>query len=343
MGNGGSTGWVNGNIVNNGLLVFDRSDSAASFSAAISGSGSVQMIGSGTLLFGGTNTFTGTTILSAGMLELGNATALQNSTVVPSGGTLNLNSFNATLGSLGGSGSLSLTNGTLTVGGNGNSTTFAGTLVGLANLIKTGSGLFVLAGTNNYAGLTTINAGTLEAATTGSIPGLFTPNQVSVAAGGLLAVGVGGPQQWTTANITALLGRSPRSSVRAARSASTLPAAISPITNLSGSGLGMVKLGPNTLTLTGTNSYSGGTFVSGGALEATTTSALPGVFTPGKVNVAGGAALILAVGGSQPWTTANVNSLLAITGLFSPGASLGLDTNGGSFSFGSTGSSQRSG
>ncbi len=126
-------------------------------------------------MFGGTNTFTGTTILSAGILELGNATALQSSTVVPSGGTLNLNSFNATLGSLGGSGSLSLTNGTLTVGGNGNSTTFAGTLVGLATLIKTGSGLFVLAGNNSYSGLTTINAGTLEASTTSSIPGLFTP------------------------------------------------------------------------------------------------------------------------------------------------------------------------
>ncbi len=338
LGNGGATGWVNGNIVNNGLLVFDRSDSAAVFSAAISGSGSVQMIGSGTLLFGGTNTFTGTTILSAGMLELGNATALQNSTVVPSGGTLNLNSFNATLGSLGGSGSLSLTNGTLTVGGNGNSTTFAGTLVGLANLIKTGSGLFVLDGANNYAGLTTINAGTLEAATTGSIPGLFTPNQVSVAAGGLLAVGVGGPQQWTTANITALLQVTSLFGSGGTLGIDTSAGNFTE-TGLSGSGLGMVKLGPNTLTLTGTNSYSGGTFVSGGALEATTISALPGVFTPGKVNVAGGAALILAVGGSQPWTTANVNSLLAITGLFSPGASLGLDTNGGSFSFGSTGSS----
>ena len=123
LGNGGSTGWLSGNIVDNGLLVFDRSDSAASFSGAISGSGSVQQAGSGTLLFGGTNTFTGTTILSAGILKLGNATALQSSTVVPSGGTLNLNSFSATLGGLGGSGTLPLSNGTLTVGGNGSSTT----------------------------------------------------------------------------------------------------------------------------------------------------------------------------------------------------------------------------
>jgi autotransporter-associated beta strand protein len=53
------------------------------------------------------------------------------------------------------------------------------------------------------------------------------------------------------------------------------------------------------------------------------------------VSVASGATLILAVGGSQQWTTANVNSLLAVSGLFSPGVNLGFDTNGGNFSLGS--------
>ncbi len=101
----------------------------------------------------------------------------------------------------------------------------------------------------------------------------------------------------------------------------------------------MVKLGLNTLTLTGTNSYAGGTFVSGGALEATSASALPGAFTSGKVSVASGATLTLAVGGSQQWTSANVSNLLAVSALFSPNASLGLDTNGGNFSLGSIGNS----
>ena len=64
---------------------------------------------------------------------------------------------------------------------------------------------------------------------------------------------------------------------------------------------------------------------------------LPGAFVPGKVSVASGATLILDVGGSQQWTSANVSSLLSVSGVFSPGASLGFDTDGGNFSLGSIG------
>ena len=280
LGNGGSTGWVNGSFVDNGLLVFDRSDSP-SFSAAISGSGSIQQEGTGTLLFGGTNTFTGNAILSGGVFKLGNAAALQSCTVVCSGGTLDFNTFNATLGGLAGSGSLSLTDGTLTIGGNGNSTTFAGTLLGLASFIKSGSGLLVLAGTNSYQGVTTINAGTLEASTPGSIPGLLNSNSnsVIVSPGGLLAVGVGGAQQWTTGNISLLLANTALFTSAGSLGIDTSGGNFSE-TNLadlshSRGSLGLVKLGPNTLLLTGTNSYSGGTFVNGGVLEVTSTSALP--------------------------------------------------------------------
>ena len=157
-------------------------------------------------------------------------------------------------------------------------------LSGLATLIKTGSGLFVLAGSNTYSGLTTINAGIarglddrLDTRLVNSLPirSAWPP-------GGLLAVGVGGPQQWTAANITVAAWRSPRSSVPAARSASTPPGAISAMARTSpAAALGLVKLGPNMLTLTGTNTYTGGTLVSSGGLEATNPSALAGAFTPG--------------------------------------------------------------
>ena len=95
LGNNGTTGGVVGNILDNGLLVFDRSDSGACFSAEISGSGSIEQAGTGTLLFGGTNSFTGIALLSAGVLKLNNATALQSCTVLSTGGTLNLNGFSA--------------------------------------------------------------------------------------------------------------------------------------------------------------------------------------------------------------------------------------------------------
>ncbi len=338
LGSGGSTGWVGGNIIDNGLLVFSRSDSPT-FSGAISGSGSIEQAGPGTLLFGGTNTFTGKAILSAGILELGNATALQYCTVLSSGGTLNLNNLSATLGALGGSGNLPLSNGTLTLGGNGSSTVFEGTLSGGANLTKTGSGLFVLAGSNAYTGLTTIGEGVLEASTTGSIPGLLssTSNPVRVA-GDLLAVGVGGSQQWSVANITALLAIPSLFGSGGTIGIDTSGGDFTE-SNLTGGSLGVVKLGPNTLTLTGTNSFPGGMLVSSGALELTATDALAGLFTPGSVTVSSGATLALPVGGSQQWTTANINRLLAVNGMFSPGAGLGFDTNYGSFSLSPTGNS----
>ena len=52
------------------------------------------------------------------------------------------------------------------------------------------------------------------------------------------------------------------------------------------------------------------------------------------MNVAGGAELVLDVGGSQQWTAASINALLA-DAQFGPSAMLGLDTNGGRFNLAS--------
>src|SRR5690606_22562539 len=47
LGNGGATGIIAGDVVNNGVLAFNRSDNVT-FDGAISGSGSVVQLGSGT-------------------------------------------------------------------------------------------------------------------------------------------------------------------------------------------------------------------------------------------------------------------------------------------------------
>ncbi|HEY2881390.1 MAG TPA: autotransporter-associated beta strand repeat-containing protein, partial [Pirellulales bacterium] len=172
LGNATASGSVGGGaIVNNGALLFNRTDSYTLPAAnTMSGIGSLTQGGSGTLILANPNTFTGDTKITAGTLQLAKSLALQNSTLDHSGtatsfsfGTLTT----ATLGGLKGSQSLALTNTaaanvTLTVGKNGLSTTYSGVLSGGGSLAKIGTGTLILAGANSYIGATQINQGVLQ-------------------------------------------------------------------------------------------------------------------------------------------------------------------------------------
>ena len=71
LGNGGTTGNIVGNVIDKGILTFDRSD-VLTFGGTISGTGSVQQNGTGTTILIGNNTYTGVTTISAGTLQVGN-------------------------------------------------------------------------------------------------------------------------------------------------------------------------------------------------------------------------------------------------------------------------------
>jgi autotransporter-associated beta strand protein len=86
LGNGGTTGSIVGNVTDNGLLAFDRSDSVT-FAGVISGTGDVVQIGTGTVTLPRTNTYTGTTLVNAGSLIVDGSIASAQ-TVVNSGGFL---------------------------------------------------------------------------------------------------------------------------------------------------------------------------------------------------------------------------------------------------------------
>ncbi len=126
IGNGGTVGSIIGSVVDNGALVFNRSDSFA-FAGAISGTGSVTKNGAGTLTVSGANTYSGgTTIRGGGTLQLGanNAAGGSAGSVSMIGGTFAMGAFNQSVnnvsfgdGSIAASGSVTGT-GTLTVGGN---------------------------------------------------------------------------------------------------------------------------------------------------------------------------------------------------------------------------------
>ncbi len=138
----------------------------------LSGTGGLNKVGPGRLTLGGSNTYTGGTSILAGTLQLANSNATLNSTVnvlVDNGLQFNsaIGAFN--LGGLAGGNLLTLadTSGaavTLNVGGNGASTTYSGAIGGSGGLTKVGLGMLTLLGSNNYAGNTTVNGGTLQLA-----------------------------------------------------------------------------------------------------------------------------------------------------------------------------------
>ena len=114
MGAGGTTGSIAGNVLNNGVLAFNRSN-ALTYADVISGTGSVTKSGTGTTTLTGTNTYTGGTTISAGTLQVG------------AGGTT---------GSIVGN---VLNNGVLAFN-RSDATTFDGVISGTGSLTKSGAG-----------------------------------------------------------------------------------------------------------------------------------------------------------------------------------------------------------
>ncbi|MFL9498910.1 autotransporter domain-containing protein [Rhodopseudomonas palustris] len=140
VGNGGTTGSIVGDVVNNGTLEFARSD-AHTFSGAISGTGNLISFGgsagSGVFTMTGTNTYTGGTTVSRGILQIGDGGT--------SGSILGDVSNNATLAF-----------------NRSDATSFGGAISGGGNLIKRGAGNLLLTGISSYTGATTVEAGTLS-------------------------------------------------------------------------------------------------------------------------------------------------------------------------------------
>jgi autotransporter-associated beta strand protein len=143
----------------------------------------------------------------------------------------------------------------LSVGANGSSTRFDGSLTGPGGLAKLGSGSFTLAGSNSFKGDLQASAGRLQLDGAGAVPASAT---VNVAGGATLELlsdqslsALTGSGEVLLNPFTLSLGAGGRDS----RFDGVL----------AGSG-GLTKLGGGTLSLTGANSFTGATRVSGGVL-----------------------------------------------------------------------------
>jgi autotransporter-associated beta strand protein len=133
--------------------------------------GTLTKDGLGTLTLNATNSYSGTTTINSGTLTLASNGNLGTSTITLTGGTLDLGGKNLsnTISGLSGG---TLSNGTITNNG-GNyafqNGTVSAILAGTNGLTKTGSGLLTLTASNTFNGSTTISAGNLSISSTAAL------------------------------------------------------------------------------------------------------------------------------------------------------------------------------
>lgn len=272
-----------GNVILSYRLTAGGDNSSTVFSGAISSTNTsgLTKTGSGTLTLTGSNSYTGSTSVLAGTLiadRVGGALADTTAVSVASGATFTAWT-DETIGSITGAGNVSLNSGTLTVGADGTSTELSGVISGDGDLEKTGSGTFVLSGSNTYTGSTTVSAGTLEARNAAALGTIGSGTTVS--SGAALAVQGGITLAETlTLNGNGLAGTGSLVNVSGINTLSggvTL-GADSGIGTTAGSltlsgavsgGFALSKLGSGTLIMSATSNYTGVTNVSAGTLLVT--------------------------------------------------------------------------
>ena len=263
-GSGGApsgSGGLAGNVLDNGSLVFNRSD-AAVFAGNISGSGGVTQAGAGVLVLTGSNACGGGTTISFGTLQVGN-------------------SGNA--GSLGGS----VIDNAALVFNRADAYTFAGTVSGSGVLCQAGAGMLTLAGAN-ACGSTCVSAGTLAV-------NAMLVNQTATIAGGPGATAVVVAQSgslWTTSASLLVGGTGPGSLVvqaGGAVSGNTLSVAAAGTLCVNPGGL------VNAATiLNGAPSGSGNIYLNGGVIRATAFVGRSMTFNLGTLEYTGGLAVSAA-------------------------------------------------
>ncbi len=312
LGNASSAGSVVGDIVNNGALVFNRTN-AQIYAGAISGSGSLTKLGASTLTLAGENTFTGNATITAGSLQVGDTTG--------------------TTGSI----ASNIVNNSALIFNRSIALTYGGDISGSGTVTKSGAGTLTLMGDNTYTGNTTIS-------TAGSRLQGGAENAFSAASAHTLGAGtfldLGGFDQ--SIGSLAGTGRVTNAGVTAATmttGSNNANTSYSGIIQNEVSVTSLTKVGTGTLTLSGANTYTGATTISGGTLLSGATSAFG---QNSAVTVAAGATLGISSssvsigslagagtvtnGGAttRTLTVGGDNTSTAFSGVIQNGAGLGL-------------------
>ena len=261
--------------------------SNGTISAILAGAVPLTKTTTGKVTLSGVNTYTGATAINAGTLSVnGTAIADTSAITVATGATLALTG-SETIGSLAGAGNVTLGAFTLAAGGDNTSTTFSGVASGTGGLTKLGTGIWTLSGLNTYTGITTINTGILSVATIG-LGGIAGNLGAATNLASNLVLS-GGTLQYTGVTAT-----TDRAYTLTAASTSSIDVSVAGTTlTMSGTGAAttgaLTKLGAGTLTLTGTNLYTGATTINAGTLSVNGTA----IADTSAVTVATGATLAL--------------------------------------------------
>lgn len=136
VGEGQASGFITGNVLDNGTFGLNRSD-GITFGGTISGLGAFQQTGTGVAYLTGNNTYAGGTTISRGTLVIGQG----GTTGAISGNVINY-------GTLGFNRS--------------DSTIFSGTISGPGTVQQSGTGVTYLTGNNSYSGGTYLARGTIQ-------------------------------------------------------------------------------------------------------------------------------------------------------------------------------------
>lgn len=218
------------------------------YSGVIAGTGGLVKTGPGRLTLAGTGAFTGVTRITSGTLSLTSVAALEGTTLDLDGadsGILGLDAAGPAtyrLGGLAGSRSIAAGGDTLSVGGNGGSTSYLGVISGSGGLEKVGVGTLTLAADQLFTGRTDVRAGTLQIGT-GGTTGALSSSVIDVSAAAVIVIN--------------------------RRDTLTVPASIT------GAG-SFITVGTGTVELAGTNTFTGTARVAAGVLSLTSTTALAG-------------------------------------------------------------------
>ena len=270
---------INGSIDTNGYDLAVSGDITGSGGLAKIGDGTLTLSGiisntngistsAGTLILSGANTYTGNTTVNGGTLKLGAAGVIADVSALIVNGTFDMNSYSEAVGSLAGSGTVTSSAAglmTLTAGEDNTSTTFSGIIEdgsGTVSLAKAGAGTLTLSGSNTYTGTTAVNAGTLQVGKSNAITTTTALTMADVASAILdlndFNQTIGSLAGGGTTGGNVALG----SGTLAVGDATST--AYAGIISETGS---LVKDGAGTFTLSGSNTYTGGTLISAGTLQ----------------------------------------------------------------------------